>query len=168
MRCKAGFVVGICLLLGACSTHQPKSYVAELTSDDSLTISLGQWELTRYHSDKLGIDINYPSVLYHQALPGETSQEVFIRDDISISVIVDSLNGMNYSAGQQMMSMGADLVDVGDNYSILTGADENWDYYGKVIDDDTVRVITVMLRYHPDHEVAMDPLREWVDRFKVE
>jgi hypothetical protein len=59
-------------------------------------------------------------------------------------------------------------VDVGDNYSILTGADENWDYYGKVIDDDTVRVITVMLRYHPDHEVAMDPLREWVDRFKVE
>ena len=167
MRFKVLIVVGICLLIGACSTHQPKSYVAELTSDDSLTISLGQWELTRYHSDKLGLDINYPSFLYHQTLPGETSQEVFIRDDISISVIVDSLNGMNYSAGQQMMSMGADLVDVGDNYSILTGSDEYWDYYGKVIDDDTMRVITVMLRYHPDHEGAVDPLREWVDRFNV-
>ena len=155
MRFKVLIVVGICLLIGACSTHQPKSYVAELTSDDSLTISLGQWELTRYHSDKLGLDINYPSFLYHQTLPGETSQEVFIRDDISISVIVDSLNGMNYSAGQQMMSMGADLVDVGDNYSILTGSDEYLDYYGKVIDDDTMRVITVMLRYHPDHEGAV-------------
>ena len=39
--------------------------------------------------------------------------------------------------------------------------------YGKVIDDDTMRVITVMLRYHPDHEGAVDPLREWVDRFNV-
>lgn len=168
MRFKAVILIGTCLWLAACVSHEPKAYVSELTSDDSLTIKLGQWDLIKFHSDKLGLDINYPSFLYRQELPTEDSQEVFIADDVSLSVIVDSLNGMNYSAGQQMMSMGADLVDVGDNYSILTGADENWDYYGKVIDDDTVRVITVMLRYHPDHEVAMDPLREWVDRFKVE
>ena len=169
MRFKVGFVVGICLWLAACgsSEQQPKGYVSELTSDDSLTIRLGQWELTRFHSDKLGMEINYPSFLYHQALPGETCQEVFIRDDISISVIVDSLMGMNYSAGQQMMGMGADLVEVGDDYSILTGADENWDYYGKVIDDDSTRVVTIMLRYSPNHDEAVDPLREWVDNFKI-
>ena len=66
-----------------------------------------------------------------------------------------------------MMNMGADLVDVGDNYSILSGADENWDYYGKVIDDDTTRVVTIMLRYDPNHGEAVDPLREWVDNFTV-
>ncbi len=163
-------LAGICLmacLLGSCGSQQPKAYVSELTSDDSLTISLGQWDLIKYHSDKLGIDINYPSFLYHQNLPGETSQEIFIKDDISISVVVDSLTGMNYSAGQQMMGMGADLVEVGDNYSILAGADEQWDYYGKVIDDDTIRVITVMLRYDPNHDEAVDPLREWVQQFEL-
>ena len=29
-------------------------------------------------------------------------EAVLLKDDISISVIVDSLSGMNYSAGQQM------------------------------------------------------------------
>lgn len=160
--------IALTLLLGSCGSNpQPKAYYTELTSDDSMTIKMGQWDLIKYHSDKLGLDINYPSFLYHQALPSETSQEVFIADDISISIIVDSLNGMKYSAGQQMMGMGADLVDVGDNYSVLTGSDEDWDYYGKVIDDDTIRVVTVMLRYAPDHSEAVEPLREWVDRFKV-
>lgn len=161
------FVIGI--LGGACGgKQQSKSYVSELTSDDSMTIKMGQWELMKYHSEKLGMNIYYPSFLYHQSLPSETSQEVFIADDISISIIVDSLNGMNYSAGQQMMGMGADLVDVGDNYSIMTGSDEDWDYYGKVIDDDTIRIVTVMLRYAPNHEEAVEPLREWVNNFKVE
>lgn len=160
--------IALTLLLGSCGSNpRPKAYYTELTSDDSMTIKMGQWDLIKYHSDKLGLDINYPSFLYHQALPSETSQEVFIADDISISIIVDSLNGMKYSAGQQMMGMGADLVDVGDNYSVLTGSDEDWDYYGKVIDDDTIRVVTVMLRYAPDHSEAVEPLREWVDRFKV-
>ena len=92
---------------------------------------------------------------------------MFIADDVSISVIVDSLNGMTYSAGQQMMGMGADLVSVGDDYSILTGAEDDWEYYGKVIEDDTVRVVTVMLRYGPHHAEAVEPLREWVNQFSV-
>ena len=161
-------VIAMTVMLGGCGgQQQPKSYVTELTSDDSMTIKMGQWDLIKYHSDKLGMDINYPSFLHHQQLPSETSQEVFIADDISISVVVDSLNGMNYSAGQQMMGMGADLVDVGDDYSIQTGSEDNWDYYGKVIDDDTIRIVTVMLRYAPSHSEAVEPLREWVNKFKV-
>lgn len=160
--------LGAVITLGSCGGNsQPKSYTSELTSDDSLMIKMGQWELTKYHSDKLGMDINYPSFLYHQELPSETSQEVFIADDVSISIVVDSLKGMNYSAGQQMMGMGADLVDVGDDFSILTGSDEDWDYYGKVIDDDTIRIVTVMLRYDSSHSEAVEALREWVDKFKV-
>ena len=160
-------VLGLALLSSCGSTPQPKAYTSELTSDDSLMIRMGQWDLTRYHSEKLGMDINYPSFLYHQELPTETCQELFVAEDVSISVIVDSLNGMNYSAGQQMMGMGADLVSVGDDYSILTGAEDDWEYYGKVIEDDTVRVVTVMLRYGPHHAEAVEPLREWVNQFSV-
>ena len=156
------------LLVVACGgQQQPKAYVSELTSDDSLTIRMGQWDLTRYHSDKLGMDINYPSFLYHQEMPSETCQEFFVADDVSISVIVDSLNGMNYSAGQQMMGMGADLVDVGDDYSILAGMEEKWEYYSKVIDVDSTRVVTIMLRYYPEHGEAVEPIREWVSNFEV-
>lgn len=105
-----GLTISIALLLGSCGNKpQPKAYRTDLSSDDSMTIRMGQWDLIKYHSDKLGLDINYPSFLHHQPLPSETCQEIFIADDISISVIVDSLNGMNYSAGQQMMGMGADL-----------------------------------------------------------
>ena len=165
---KVAFSIVAMMLLGSCGgKQQPKSYVSELTSDDSMIIRMGQWDLIKYHSDKLGLDINYPSFLYHQELPSETSQEIFIKDDISISVIVDSLTGMNYSAGQQMMGMGADLVEVGDNYSILAGSDEHWDYYGKVIDDDTIRLVTVMLRYAPNHEEAVEALREWVNNYSI-
>ena len=156
------------LLVVACGgQQQPKAYVSELTSDDSLTIRMGQWDLTRYHSDKLGMDINYPSFLYHQEMPSETSQELFVADDVSISVIVDSLTGMNYSAGQQMMGMGADLVDVGDDFSILAGMEEKWEYYSKVIDVDSTRVVTIMLRYYPEHGEAVEPIREWVSNFEV-
>ena len=160
-------VLCLSLLVSCGNTQQPKAYTSELTSDDSLLIRMGQWDLTRFHSDKLGMDINYPSFLYHQELPSETSQEMFVAEDVSISIIVDSLTGMNYSAGQQLMGMGADLVDVGDNYSILTGAEEKWDYYGKVIDVDSTRVVTVMLRYFPEHGEAMEPIREWVNNFEV-
>lgn len=156
------------LVLVSCGNNpQPRAYVSELTSDDSLMIRMGKWNLTRYHSEKLGMDINYPSFLYHQELPSEHSQELFVAEDVSISVIVDSLTGMNYSAGQQMMGMGADLVDVGDDYSILMGAEEKWDYYGKVIDVDSTRVVTVMLRYFPEHSEAVEPIREWINNFEV-
>ena len=160
-------IVWLSLLVSCGNSQQPKAYTSELTSDDSLTIRMGQWNLTRYHSEKLDMDINYPSFLYHQELPSETSQEMFIAEDVSISVIVDSLTGMNYSAGQQMMGMGADLVDVGEDYSILTGMEEKWEYYGKVIDVDSSRVVTVMLRYFPEHGEAVEPLREWVNEFTV-
>lgn len=160
-------IVWLSLFVSCGNNPQPKAYVSELTSDDSLTIRMGQWNLTRYHSDKLSMDINYPSFLFHQELPSETSQEMFIAEDVSISVIVDSLTGMNYSAGQQMMGMGADLVDVGEDYSILTGMEEKWEYYGKVIDVDSSRVVTVMLRYFPEHGEAVEPLREWVNEFTV-
>ena len=105
--------------------------------------------------------------MVHQEQPSDTSQEIFIKDDISISVIVDSLSGMNYSAGQQMMGMGADLVESTDRYSIQTGVDDKWEYYGKVIDDDTIRIVTVMLRYLPEHDEAMDGLRDWVRQFDI-
>ena len=160
-------VLCLSLLVSCGNTQQPKAYTSELTSDDSLLIRMGQWDLTRFHSDKLGMDINYPSFLYHQERHSETSQEMFVAEDVSISIIVDSLTGMNYSAGQQLMGMGADLVDVGDNYSILTGAEEKWDYYGKVIDVDSTRVVTVMLRYYPEHSEAVEPIREWVNNFEV-
>ena len=160
-------ILGLTLLASCGSTPQPKAYTSELTSDDSLMIRMGQWHLTRFHSDKLGMDINYPSFLYHQEMPSETSQELFAADDVLISVIVDSLTGMSYSAGQQLMGMGADLVDVGDNYSILTGSEDKWDYYGKVIDVDSTRVVTVMLRYYPEHGEAVEPIRDWVNDFEV-
>lgn len=168
MKINSFFVLLLLILLASCgNTQQPKAYTSVLTSDDSLTIRMGQWDLTRYHSDKLGMDINYPSFLYHQELPSETSQEMFVAEDVSLSVIVDSLTGMNYSAGQQLMGMGADLVDVGDNYSILTGMEEKWEYYGKVIDVDSTRVVTVMLRYFPNHSEAVEPIREWVNNFEA-
>ena len=161
-------LLSLVLLMAACSGgQQPRSYVAELTSDDSMTIRLGQWDLTRFHSDKLGLDINYPSFLYHQDLPEEPGQEVFIYEDISISVVVDSLKGMTRSASQQMMNMGADLVESGDDYSIQEGSEQDWDYYGKVMDDDTLRIVTIMLRYAPHHSEAVAPLRDWVKDFSL-
>ena len=85
-----------------------------------------------------------------------------MMDDVSLSVMVDSLNGMMRSPGQQMMGMGADLVEVGDDYSIHKGQDDKWEYYGKVIESDSLRLITVMLRYYPEHADAVVMLKEWV------
>ena len=135
------------IIISACGgQRQPRAYGGmEMTADDSATIRMGQWDLIKYHSDKLGIDINYPSFLYHQDLKNETSQEVFMSDEMSLSVIVDSLQG-NRIASQQMLAMGADLVEVGDDYSIQAGSDEDFDYYGKVIEDDTIRLVTVLAR----------------------
>lgn len=154
--------------LGSCGgRQQPRAYVSELTSDDSMTIRMGQWQLMRYHSQRLGFDINYPSFLVHQELPDEVgSQEIFMMDDISISIMTESTDSMLRSPSQQLMGMGADLTEVTDRYSIQEGADDEWEYFGKVIDDST-RLITVMLRYYPEHTEAVEPLKEWVRTFDV-
>ena len=130
---------------------------------------MGQFTLLKYHSDRLGFNINYPSYLVHQDLPDEVGmQEIFMMDDVSISVLVDSLAGMMRSSGQRMMGMGAELLEVGDDYTILEGQDDKWEYYGKVIDSDSLRQITIILRYYPEHEDAVIELKDWVRNFSIE
>ena len=168
-RCWILVVLAVCIL-SACGggQRQPHAYGGtELSSDDSMTIRMGQWDLIKYHSDKLGIDINYPSFLYHQDLKNEPAQEVFMSDEMSISVMVDSLKGTHRPASQLMLAMGADLVEVGDDYSIQEGSDEDFDYYGKVIEDDIIRLVTVLARFKPEHSEAAEPLREWVRNFSL-
>jgi hypothetical protein len=89
-----------------------------------------------------------------------------MMDDISVSIMTESTDSMLRSPSQQLMGMGADLTEVTDRYSIQEGADEEWEYFGKVIDDST-RLITVMLRYYPEHTEAVEPLKEWVRAFDV-
>ena len=164
------FVLAIVVIvvMGGCSSRQPKAYVSELTSADSVSIKMGNYTLLKYHSDRLGMNINYPSYLVHQDLPDEVGmQELFMMDDVSISVMADSLSGMMRSSGQMMMGMGAELLEVGDDYSIHEGQDDKWEYYGKVIDSDSLRQITVILRYYPDHAEAVEVLKEWVRAFEV-
>ena len=38
---------------------------------------------------------------------------------------------------------------------------------GPHTDDDTIRVITVMLRFNPKHDEAVEPLREWVNQYNI-
>ena len=101
-------IVAIVMLSGCNSRQQPHAYVSELTSSDSVSIRMGNYTLLKYYSDRLGMNINYPSYLVHQDLPDEVGmQELFMMDDVSISVMVDSLSGMMRSSGQRMMGMGA-------------------------------------------------------------
>ena len=157
-------------LLTACdSRQQPKSFVNQLTAGDSLSIGMGDWTLTKYHSDRLSLDINYPSFLVRQELlPEDGPQEVFLWQDVSVSVIVDSLTGLSRSSGQTMTGMGAELLEVGDDYSIHEGEDEDFEYYGKILDSDPQRTITVILRYAPNEADAVEQLKEWVRDFVVE
>lgn len=164
------FTFIIMLALSGCFSNerQPKAYVSEMSGADSVAIRMGNYTLLKYHSDRLGFDINYPSFLVHQNLPDEVGmQEIFMMDDVSVSVMVDSLAGMMRSSGQMMMGMGAELLEVGDDYSIHQGTDDKWEYYGKVIDSDSLRQVTVMLRYYPEHADAVELLKEWVKDFTV-
>ena len=105
-------VVAIVMLWGCNSRPQANGYVSELTSADSLSIKMGQFTLLKYHSDRLGFNINYPSYLVHQDLPDEVGmQELFMMDDVSISVLVDSLAGMMRSSGQRMMGGCSDRTE---------------------------------------------------------
>ena len=88
-------------------------------------------------------------------------------DDISVSFMVDSLKNALRTSGQTLMAMGADLVDVGDDYSIHDGQDDKWGYYSKVINSDSLRQVTIILRYYPEHAEAMEPLKEWVRDFQI-
>ena len=162
-------VVAIVMLSGCNSRQQPHAYVSELTSSDSVSIRMGNYTLLKYYSDRLGMNINYPSYLVHQDLPDEVGmQELFMMDDVSISVMVDSLSGMMRSSGQRMMGMGAELLEVGEDYTIHLGQDEKWEYYGKVIDSDSLRQITIILRYYPEHADAVIELKDWVRNFEVQ
>ena len=166
----AAVVICGMLLVSSClgGQQQPRAYSSNLTSADSVSIRMGDYTIMKYHSDRLGFDINYPSFLVHQDLPDEVGmQEIFMMDDVSVSVMVDSLEGMMRSSGQMMMGMGAELLEVGDDYSIHQGTDDKWEYYGKVIDSDTLRQVTVMLRYYPEHADAVELLKEWVRNFEI-
>jgi len=87
---------------------------------------------------------------------------------LSDAASTDSLLQPRYATGYQVKSLdGMRLVDVGDDYSILQGSDDKWEYYGKVIDSDSLRQVTVMLRYYPEHEDAVELLKEWVRGFET-
>ena len=166
-------LIGILLLTALMMTgcgggKQTKAYSSQLTSSDSMSIQMGNYTLLKYHSDRLGCDINYPSFLYRQELPDDAGmQELFMMDDISVSFMVDSLHNVLRTSGQTLLAMGADLVDVGDDYSIHDGQDDKWEYYSKVINSDTLRQVTIILRYYPEHAEAMEPLKEWVRDFQI-
>ena len=162
----AAIVVGV--LSGCNNRQQTQGYVSELTSADSLSIRMGHFTLLKYHGDRLGFNINYPSYLVHQELPEVAGrQELFMMDDVSVSVMSERVDSMTRSPGQQLMGMGADLVEVTDRYSILTGFDDDWQYYAKVIEDST-RLVTIILRYYPEHEDAVIELKDWVKNFEVQ
>ena len=161
-------VVGLGVLSGCSSRQQPKAYESERTSADSVSIRMGQYTLLKYYSDRLGFNINYPSYLVHQELP-ETAgrQELFMMDDVSVSVMTERVDSMMRSPGQRMMGMGADLVEISDRYSILRGVDDDWEYYAKVIED-SAQLVTIILRFYPEHEDAVIELKEWVKNFDVQ
>ena len=140
-------------MTGCWGGQQPKAYASQLTSSDSMSIQMGNYTLMKYHSDRLGFDINYPSFLYRQELPDDAGmQELFMMDDISVSFMVDSLHNVLRTSGQTLLAM---------------GADDKWEYYSKVINSDTLRQVTIILRYYPEHAEAMEPLKEWVRDFQI-
>ena len=160
----------LCLLalsLFSCGQRQQlKSFNNVITPDDSLNIELSKATDITYHSDALGFDITYPSYLHHQYLEDD-QMEVFMTDDVSLSFMEQRMDGTQdifRTPGQQMMGMGAELLEAEDKFSIHTGQEGDLEYYTKVIDDST-RFITVILRYAPNHAEAVEPLKQYVHDF---
>ena len=161
-------VFGLSLLFSvlfiACGNRQQlKSFNNVITGDDSIAIELGNSDTIHYHSEALGLDISYPSYLRHQYLDDD-QMEVFMTDDVSLSFMVQYLDrgeDIFRTPGQQLMGMGAELLEATDDYSIHQGTEGDLEYYGKVIDD-SARFITVILRYNPDHAEGVEPLKELV------
>lgn len=155
------------LLLTCCSGHQqPKSFNNVITGNDSVAMMLGDGTMEIYHSEALGLDIPHPSCLVHQEFD-DSLQEVFVGGDISISVIAQYYNDEDIfrSAGQQMQGMGAELLEAEDDYSIHTGQEGDFEYYAKVVED-SARLVTIILRYYPDHAEGVEPLKQLVRDFK--
>ena len=157
------------LLFTACQQKQQlKSFNNVITADDSLNIELSHSQQIDYHSEKLGLDISYPSYLRHQYLEDE-QMEVFLNDDLSLSFMEQQVlkgDDIFRTPGQQLMGMGAELLEAGDDYSIHTGQEGDFEYYAKVIDDST-RLITIILRYLPDRADAAEVLKEYVRDYKL-
>ena len=158
------FTLSLFFLFLSCGNRQQlKSFNNVITSDDSLAIELGNSDTIHYHSPQLGIEISYPSYLRHQYL-ADDQMEVFMTDDVSLSFMVQNIEGgedIFRTPGQQLMGMGAELIEADDRYSIHQGTEGELEYYGKVIDDST-RFITVILRYNPKQSEAIEPLRQLV------
>ena len=156
----------LCLIAGCGNRQQLKAFNNVITPDDSLSIALSEASIMNYHSEALGIDIAYPSYLRHQYLEDD-QMEVFMTDDVSLSFMVQNIekgDDIFRTPGQQMMGMGAELIQAEDNYSIHTGQEGDFEYYSKLIDDST-RFVTVILRYDPKHAEAVLPLKQYVHDF---
>ena len=161
--------IGYCLLFIGCQ-NQPKlkSFNNVITADDSLNIELSRADTIFYHSETLGLDITYPSYLRHQFLEDD-QMEVFLNDDLSLSFMEQQLykgDDIFRTPGQQLMGMGAELLEAGDDYSLHTGQDGDFEYYAKVIDDST-RIVTIILRYLPDRAGAAEGLKEYVRNYTI-
>jgi hypothetical protein len=158
--------LSIILLTGCQNQPKLKSFNNVITADDSLNIELSKADILTYHSDKLGLDITYPSYLRHQFLEDE-QMEVFLNDDLSLSFMEQRLykgDDIFRTPGQQLMGMGAELLEAGDDYSLHTGQDGDFEYYAKVIDDST-RIVTIILRYLPDRAGAAEGLKQYVHNY---
>ena len=155
------------LMLMGCGGHQqPKSFNNVITGNDSVAMMLGDGTMEVYHSEALGLDIPHPSCLVHQEFD-DSLQEVFVGGDVSISVIAQYYDDEDIfrSAGQQMQGMGAELLEAGDDYSVHTGQEGDFEYYAKVVED-SARLVTIILRYYPDHAEGVEPLKQLVRDFK--
>ncbi len=161
--------VSCLLFFASCNNQQRlKSFNNVITADDSLNIELSKSQLLTYHSPMLGVNIVYPSYLRHQYLSDE-QMEVFLNDDLSLSFMEQQLmkgGDIFRTPGQQLMGMGAELLEATDEYSIHTGQEGDFEYYAKVIDDST-RFITVILRYLPDRADAANQLKQYVHDFTL-
>ncbi len=159
----------LALLLTACQNRQQlKTFNNVITADDSLNIELSKSTELTYHSATLGLDITYPSYLRHQYLDDE-QMEVFLNDDLSLSFMEQQMfegDDIFRTPGQQLMGMGSELLEAGDDYSIHTGQEGDFEYYAKVLDDST-RLITIILRYLPDRAGAAEPLKQYVHDYKL-
>ena len=160
--------LSVLLALGCQNRQQLKSFNNVITADDSLNIELSKADIITYHSDKLGLDVTYPNYLRHQYIE-DNQMEVFFSDEISLSFMVqDIYNGDNVfrTPGQQFMAMGAELLEAGDDYSIHTGQEGDYEYYAKILDDST-RIVTVILRYLPDRSGAAEGLKQYVHDYQL-